>query len=481
MGFVRLNRALNELRKVMLDTTFILEYMPLAPENYVKVYLTGLAFSSTDDNDLEGIALALDMDKKAVMDAFNYWQRQEVVNVSENPPSVEYLPVLPISKRTPKYDPSKYKSFNDQLHAMIHDRPITQNEYKEYYDIMEHFGVEIEAMLTVIAYCIRLKGTDVRPQYIYKTARNLAEQGYRTYDRVQERLSEFDLFDPDLKAVLKSLKLTRSPDYTDKQFLLKWKKEAGFPQETIIHVAKRVTKGGMQTLDTLLGRYYENRIFTVKEIDAFEARRGALYDLTREILKILGLRFERHDYIVETYISPWLSMGFTEQALKLIADYCFRKSEKSLERMNFWVQRFYKQGLVSGESIHGFLQESLSENEKIHAVLEKLGLSRPVYAHDRDQYKTWLREWKTPEELIDYACGLSRDKANPMAYMNAVLAGWYDKKITTVAEAKAQNPAPAAAATARADSGTNNPATVTRNLTAEELNAMFERLEDDEL
>ena len=482
MGFSRLSRTLKEQRKITLDTAFISEYMPLAPEHYTKVYLTGLAFSTSDDNELDEIALSLDMERQAVMEAFFYWQQQELVNVSIEPPSVEYLPVISIAKRVPKFEKEKYKTFNDQLHVLIKDRPISPNEYNEYYTVMELKGIEIEAMLTIIGHCIRLKGTEVGHRYITTVARNLADQGYRTYDRVQERLSEFDLYDADLKATLKALKLKRNPDHADRILLLKWKKELGFMQETIIGVAKNISKGGVQMLDTLLNRYYENRRFSMKEINEFNKNREEKRDLAKSIIKTLGLWYDTYDQVVETYVSPWLGMGFSEDALKMIADYCFRLPNRSLENMNHFVKGFYKQGRVSKESIHGFLHESLLEDEQIKELLVKLGLFRLVTSHDRDYYKTWTHTWKISEDLVNYACELSKDKSNPFGYMNGILANWFEKKIITVKEAKALNPkngVAAASNTVVAREGNKN--FVSRALTAEELNAMFDRLSDDEL
>jgi len=485
MGFIRLSRAYKEQRKIMLDTTFITEYMPLAPENFAKVYLAGLAFSLSDDNELDGIALLLDLDRQTVTEAFLYWQHQELVNITDEPPSVEYLPVVSISTRVPKFEKGKYKTFNDQLHLMVKDRPITPNEYNEYYTVMELKGIEIEAMLMIIGHCIRCAGTNVNHRYITTVARNMAEKGCRTYDRVQERLSELDLQDADLKAVLKALKLRRVPDYADRSLLLKWKNELGFAQETIVGVAKTVQKGGIQTLDTLLGRYYENRLFSMKEIDAFNKNREDMRELAKNVVKTLGLWYENSDQIIETYIMPWLGMGFNGDALKMIADYCFRLQIRSLENMSLRVKQFYKQGLVSGESIHSFLRDSLAADEQIKELLVKLGLYRSVTNYDRDYYKTWTSVWKMPEELLDYACELSRDKASPFGYMNSILAAWFEKKITALADAKALNTqATVKMVTPHSDTviaRDGNPNFVSRALTAEELNAMFDRLKDDEL
>ena len=186
MGFSRLSPELDKQRKISLETSFVLEYMPVAPENYTKVYLAGLSFASSEDNELEGIALVLGVDTNFVLEAFGYWAAQGLVNVCPDPPSVEYLPVVPYSRRRKKYSKEKYKAFNDQLHVMIKDRNILPNEYEEYYNLMESYHIEDKALLTIIGYCIRLKGASITYPYILAVAKNLAHDGYTSYDRVQE-------------------------------------------------------------------------------------------------------------------------------------------------------------------------------------------------------------------------------------------------------------------------------------------------------
>ena len=473
MGFSRLSPELNKQRKITLETSFILEYMPVAPENYTKVYLAGLSFASTDDNELEGIALVLNMETSAVMEAFNYWAAQGLVNVSPDPPSVEYLPVVPYSRRVKKYSKEKYKAFNDQLHALIKDRNILPNEYDEYYNLMESYHIEDKALLTIIGYCIRLKGASITYPYILAVAKNLAHEGYTTYDRVQEKLSELDLYDKDLQAVIKALGLRRGADYNDRNMLLKWKNEYGFALETVIGVAKRVKKGGIQTLDMLLSRYYDNRLFSIREIDEFEENREKLYDLTRRILKVLGLRYDSLDYIIETYILHWTNMGFNAEVLEKIADYCFRRNIRELEGMNSTVQKFYKQGLISLESISEFLTASLAIDEEIKKLFTLMNLSRSVASRDRDFYRTWTHSWNMSEELLSYAASLAKDKSNPMAYLNSVLSSWYGKNITTVEEAK-KTSLPLAQQPAQQNF-------IERRLSSEELNAMFDRLDEEDI
>ncbi|MCL2375229.1 MAG: DnaD domain protein, partial [Firmicutes bacterium] len=380
MGFIRLHRALKEQRKLTLDTVFVFDYMPLAPENYTKVYLAGLAFSQDSDNELDEISLKLDLDRQTVLDAFSYWQQKGLVALAFDPLSVEYLAVIPIRDQIPKFEKGKYEDFNKQFNALTPNqaRVISPNEYNEYYSLMELKGMEIEALLYIITYCLKKddlnsaknvpKEKKFPKSYILKTAWDLAENGYRTYDQVVEKLSEFALYGEDIKIILKALKINKRPDQTDKQLFLKWHKEFGFSLDTIVGVAKTVTTGKTSTLDYKLTRYHENLLYTLPQIEAYTNTRNNLYSLTKEIVKMFGTGHDNYDYLIETYISTWLSLGFDEDALRLIAKECAKlpsRYHRTLENMgNHYIIPYHKKGLVSVSAIENFLAELKKETPK---------------------------------------------------------------------------------------------------------------------
>jgi len=371
MGFTRLNRALTEQRKIALDTSFIFEYMPLAPENYTKVYLAGLAFAQNEDNEIDEIALKLDLERSVVMDAFLYWQERELVQINPEPLSVEYLPVIPLSKQIPKFDKAKYAAFNDQIHLLI-KRPLLPNELNEYYTIMELTGLEIEAMLIIIGYCIRTKRKnpdnenekEVDGRYIKTVAWSLVSEGYKTFERVHERLEELELYADDLKLLFKALKLKRHPDPQDRRLLSKWKKEYGFSQGTIIYTAKSLTYKEMKPLDTLLLRYSQNNLTSIKEIDAYNTAREALYDLAKSFMHTIGI-YEPYAWAVDVYFGAWVKLGFEKDALHVIAAHCtsLPYGNRSLKKINDnFIEVLARKGIFEAEKVKkelaGFAQNA---------------------------------------------------------------------------------------------------------------------------
>lgn len=473
----KLSRELTENEKIRIDNAFITDFMPFAPENYVKVYLYGLtlAYYGGDVDAEAEIANKLNIEPGLVVEAFSYWSSAGIVNLlSTSPVTVEYLAINKSTLALRKFSKTKYKDFNDQLHAMLPSRNILPNEYNEYYSIMEAMHIEPEAMLAIIAYCIRLKGADVGYPYILAVARNLARQGCLTYDRVNEQLSEFDLYDKDVAAVLHALGSKKSAAIEDKRMYAKWTKTLGFPPETVVKVAKTVKKGGMDRLDALLVKYYENHLFTIEEIDEFNRNRDRLYSLTREINKRIGVYYEQLDFIIETYVTKWLGYGFNDDTLLTIAEYCFKCNIRTLEGYNATVEKFYKQGLLSPDDIGAFLGEAVRRDAEIREVLEKAGVSRPVTSRDRDSYRTWTYSWKMDRDTVLYAASLAAGNTSPVSYMNVLLGAWHNAGVTTLGDAKKYG-------TDRAAATRETAATVTKTYTSEQLNAMFDSLNSEDL
>lgn len=470
--FTRLSKENAAQGKLIADGLFLSEYLPFAPENYVKVYLYGLGAAQglVESGSADRMAAVLGLDDSLITAAFNYWEDNGLVTVHKGENAcVEYLPVIPLSKQLKKYSKEKFKGFNDQLHALLPRRNFLPNEYNEYYYCMDTLHIEVEAMLLIIGYCIRLKGEDIHTNYILTVARNLAAEGCTRYDSVSEKLSEYDFYNKDLTALLKALKIKRKPDHEDSRLLLKWTKTMGFKLEAVIHAAKNLKRGGMEKLDSVLTKYYEMHVFTAIEMDEYEKSRDALYDLAREINRRIGVYYEQLDFIIENYVVKWRALGYTDETLLEIAAYCFKSNIRTLEGMNGAINGFYKKGLISAASIDGFLQQSFNADERLKEALNQAGIEYTLTATERAMYRNWKQSWNMSDELIALAAKKAAGKTRPVGYMNAVLGAWFDRGVKSVQDAES------------AIAAQGSPAPVEKKYSAEQLNAMFEELNEGKL
>lgn len=229
-------------------------------------------------------------------------------------------------------------------------------------------------------------------------------------------------------------------------------------------------------LDKLLSKYYELKLLSFAEMEEYEANKADLINLAREVNKALGIYYESCENEVETYIIPWLNKGFNEQSLIQIANFCFKSNIRTLEGMEQSVQKFHKLGLVSVNGIDNHLNEIIAIDNKIKTYLAKLNIDRRVNSFDRSFYRTWTYSYKFTDDIIDYAISLSCNKLNGMQYANALLADWNDKNLRTLKEIKAQP-----VTINQGSSKETKKAFTSRSYSEEELNALFDNLDEVEI
>jgi len=332
--------------------------MPSAPSDFLKVYLAGLSFAENEsDNGIEKIGELLNIDTKFIFEAYAYWKEQGLVDFTIEPMSATYLPVLSKSEQpSRKYPVKKYKDFVDRFQAIVPENFLLANELKYYYDFMDYNNIDPATMIEIIGYCILRKGDSFKPpyyHYILTVANSLLKDNYRTFDKVKERLGYLELLDSDIMTIHKTLNSKKIADIQDKEMFEKWKNEFKFSLGIILSVARKVKVGGIKTLDMLLTRYHENGLNNILEIEEFENKRKDLYALVKKITKILGLRYDNLDYIVENYATNWLSYGLDNDVLIAIAKQLFEKNNRnvSIPHYDEQVEKFYKDGLKTLEDV----------------------------------------------------------------------------------------------------------------------------------
>ena len=446
MSFCRFSTELVANNKTQIDNIFIDNFLPSAPDLCVKVYLYGLYLATNDieiDNTFEAFAKKLNISELDLESAFRYWEEQGLVQVlSTYPIQVLYKPLKDVFNGIRLYKPEKYEKFNSQAQELFKGmREITKTEYGEYYDFLEKSHMQQEALLMIMGYCIQSKNKAVGYNYILTVAKNWAKEGILTAQQVEEKLCQAEQSSSALAAVLNALGIKRNAFIEEKEMYLKWKEGMGFEDDAILFVAQSMKrKGGCEKLNALLEKYFLNGKFSVTEIKHFIASQDEIFALAKQINRNLGVYYESLDSEIETYITPWLNMGFEAKALEDLASYAFKSSIRSLDGLNSLVQKLYKLGILTKSALDEYLAGIVKIDEQIKILLQNLNISRRVNAFDRESYKTWKTVWNMSDEVISYAAELAKDKLSPLQYMARLLASWHENNITTVSQAKNLTP-----------------------------------------
>lgn len=480
MAFCKYSIDMLANNSTAVDNIFINNYLPYADSNFVKVYLYGLykcQDSNSRDNTIENFANELNLSQEDIEKAFEYWQEQGLVQILNVIPfEVRYLPISDVLNNTKKYNAKKYESFNAQAQEILCGRMITPNEYREYYDIIERFHVEKEALLMIINYCVNIKGDNVGYAYITTIAKDWANQKITTAKQVEERLIEFENLRTGMEYLLKLMGAKRLPNIEERTLYQKWVQE-GFDDEVLTYVAKKMkskNKPSFQAMDILLDKYFAQKLFSTNEIELFEEEKSKASKIAKTITKNLGLYYENLEPVIENYIFNWVNLGFSENMLEEISNYCFKTNVRTLEGMSKVLEKFHKLGILTENSLAEYFNEVLVVDKKIKTILENIGLSRNVNQFDRDKYKIWKEIWKMPDEIIDYACTLAVGKDQPMQYLAGILATLHDKNITTLEDAKNSYNIISSKSTTKSNF-------TGRQYSKEEMNALFQSIDEIEI
>lgn len=469
MSFTKLSSELSARSSIVLDNIFVLELMPFAPENYTKVYLYGKMLAEGNgnaDNSADRMAKLLGITEDDVMEAFRYWEEKGAVRISAVPPfEVEYTPVRYTRPSQKPYKKKKYAAFNEMLLKMFDGkREFLPSELNEYYTVIEDCRLEPDAMLAVVSYCKRLKGTSIGWQYIVKVARNLVSEGCRTTAEVEAKLEASDVMSEEVTKLFRTLKIRRAQDFEDVRLYRKWTEEMGFKPGTVLAVAEGVY-GEMKGLDTVLSRYAADGLTELKDIEEYKRNRDNLLALTKRLLMKLDVRYNRLDYYAETYVKEWLKAGFGEEALDIVADYCFRHEKKSCDRMSALLDECAKAGAVDTDAVRARFSSEGKYDKDIRKLLALAGVSGDVTTRDRDSYNIWVNYWNVPDELLTLAAKRSIGEVNPRFRMHSLIKMWHEKGVKTTEEA--DKTAPVVMAIGEGDAAKLNEKI--RNITAEDI------------
>jgi DNA replication protein DnaD len=338
--------------------------------------------------------------------------------------------------------------------------------------------IEKEALLKIIDYCVSLKGKNVSVTYIVAVAKNWIYDGVRTSEDVDNRLVEQERVSGDVVLVLKAMGSKRQATAEEYQLYLNWTKDMDMPLDLIVHIAKKTKSKTFNKLNDQIMKCYSNRLLSIKEVDEFLEQNEEMLSLAKVVVKNLGLWYDNLENVVDTYIRPWVNMGFEKDAIVSLSNFAFRSNIRTLDGLNNNINNFYKLGLLTVASLDSYMADIVKNDAVIANILQELGINRGVISSDRTMYKSWLYDWGVSQELIDFAVELSKGKYMAMQYLNRVLAEYHSNKITTIEMAKNFKLSFGGTPTVSKKNTTDAKAAKKREYSKKELDSLFDDIEE---
>ena len=444
MSFCKFSSSYQTKNQTLIDNVFITDFLPKAPDLCVKAYLLGLHkcnIADDMDNNLEYFAKTLNVSEEDVVSLFRYWEDMGIVQVlSTYPIEVRFLPINLTSVGVKKFKVDKYANFNIQAQELIGQRLIMPNDYADFYNLIENCHIEESAMLAIIKYCVEYKGFNLNPKYVIAVAKDWARENITTLSEVEQKIAELGVVDDKMSLILSALGTKRKIQLEDKELLNKWLNSFGFELDVILFVVKllknKKRRLDINVLDDVLTKYFEIKLMSVQEIENYENEKENLFQIAMAVNKELGIYYEDLTKEIDTYVVPWINMGFDQETLKLVADNCFKSSVKTLEGFNGVVNKLFRLGIVNVNAYLQYVNDNLAVDEKIKKVLLELNLTRNVNNMDRNFYSVWTNDWNFTDDVILHGASLSKDKSNAMQYLNKILSNWNSQGVKTLEKAQ---------------------------------------------
>lgn len=431
-------------RYAMFDITpvenqFILEYLPDAKGDYIKIYLYGLmrCYHPEDDMSLDRMSRELNMTEDDVAAAFRYWERRGLVRrISDKPPKWQYINIKQkdLSGGEPK-DP-EYEAFSDAVYAAFDKvRRLHGSELSKCFEWREDMKLPTEVIVMLLNHMVEVKGRNFKIAEAEKVAVRMAEEDIRTVDAAEEFFARDGQTYHAVRGILKKLGKRNLPSEDQIKMYLKWTKEWHFTPEAIEEAVKLTAKGdpSMGYLDGILkGMRRENgtdgeltREKVLKSNERTEALREALKELGRG--EVTKQNLELYDRMRNLYPQEVILTAARE------CGHSGKGPEDVLKLLESWKDK----GFEDNRQINDYIQAFHSQTDLIRELRTIWGLNASrISKTDRSFLTRWEKEMGFSREMIMAAAPLASDANIPMIYLDSILKDYREKGITTPEQAE---------------------------------------------
>lgn len=423
-----------------IENMFLMDYLPIAPGEYLKVYLYArmLCLHPELGGDLAGVAKALRMDENSVYNAFTYWEQRGLVRrLTDRPPTYEMLPVRAegaAAVETMARDFYEYRDFHANLQALFKEELIEHHEYHLANDWLNVLGYDQDAVLRIVSYGIetsRVKNGTPKPPSVFKRMDKLAvawaERGCRTAADVERAIVEDEGILDTAQAVLKRFGQRRKPTQDELDCVRRWRDEWHYAPEQVLDACQETTKASTPSfayLDAVLknrlsgnAALREGLVAALRELDA-SAR-----PTPDQLARYAALR----------------GLGFEPETIRLAAVQCHRKKKTRFEDLEWMLDKWRELGLFTPQAAETYVRDMREKTARVRALLEKCGLERRPTLDDLALYERWSAQFDG--DVIDYAAACARGMGVPTRYMDKLLTDWAAQGVKTVADAQARHEA----------------------------------------
>ena len=263
-----------------VSNVFIDKHMPKARGEYVKVYLLGLKYSSSGEPGVssEIMARTLHLLETDVMNAWNYWTDEGVINMTSIDEMGNFRIEFNILSNTQSSNNNinLLKELDNQsIKDMLQDiekllgRPLSTKEMTMYLGWIDEYNFNPELILLLIQYCASKGKTDSR--YIEKVALSWSDLNVHSVEDAQQFIKKHEDKWINIRKILNYLGMKDAEVMKPQELILdKWLNTFNFSVEVIEKASdvcfQRINKSDFKYIDGILTSWSKEGIKTLEDV-----------------------------------------------------------------------------------------------------------------------------------------------------------------------------------------------------------------------
>ncbi len=416
-----------------VENMFILEYMPAAPGDFVRVYLYGLMLCHHPEIDegLEAVAKALRIEPEAVISAYRYWEREGlVVRLSDNPPTYSYVP---LSRMTGASEPMdevyRYRNFNQELQQALPGMVLESHEIRIANDWLDVMHLKEDVILLMVRAEVKRRGEKLpAPRTLFKrlneTAQEWAKAGISSIAEAEEYLKRASDAAKCAQSVVRQFGLNRQPTKDEIDLAEKWTRQWGLSREEVVAACADTVKSSNPSF-AYLDRILESR----RTGGADEGDRACV----KRLLAHLGVSSRPTPAQLESYKS-FRSWGFEFAAIEQAAIWCGENNRRTFDDIGRKLEQWRKIGAFTLPEIEEERRVQKQFTDICLNVFERCGIDKRVTKTDIGQVRIWTALVDLDTVLFAAECARGADA--PMKYINKLVSSWSAQGIRTLDQAQ---------------------------------------------
>lgn len=425
-----------------VDNQFILELLPGARGDYVKVYLYGLlyCYHPKEETSLDSMARDLDMTCDEIMAAYRYWERHKAVRrISDNPPSWQYISFRQRAFTADDDADPEYIRFSQDVERSFEGvRSFRGNEIAEAYEWKDSMDLPPEVIIMILSHMVRTRGKGFRISDAQKLAVQLAEENARTEDEAAEILSRDESASANMRKILRKLGKRYSPSDANMSLYQKWTREWGFSQEAIEEACDRTgtSDPSLALVDSILRKSYEAQASGANKTLGRDSvkKSSERHEQIKKVMRQLGRTGNITAYQEDIYNR--MSALYPFEIIMTAAKECSRKKKDPdavLKLLESWKNR----GFTTSQEIDDHIRQFHNREDFIRKIRGRWpGRETEPGERSMELLTEWEERLGLSRDLILKAADYASEARNPMNYTDRLLRHYAEKGIRTPDEAE---------------------------------------------